>query len=75
MANLSEHIHHIAFQAKQASREIAKAGPEQKNAALHSLAEILLKKKRSILEANALDIAQAKKNDLSLPKIDRLTTP
>ncbi len=73
MANLSEHIHHIAFQAKQASREIAKAGPEQKNAALHSLAEILLKKKRSILEANALDIAQAKKNDLSLPKIDRLT--
>ena len=73
MENLSAQIYKIAQNAKNASREIAKASPEQKNAALTDLAQILINKKQEILAANALDIAKAQENNLSLPKIDRLT--
>ena len=73
MENLSTQIYKIAQNAKQASREIAKASPELKNTALTALAQILIEKKQEILAANALDIAKAKENNLSLPKIDRLT--
>lgn len=73
MENLSAQIYKIAEKAKQASREIAKASPEQKNKALTALAHILLEKKAEILKINSLDITEAQKNNLSLPKIDRLT--
>ncbi len=72
MKKLSALIYDIAQKAKQASRLIAKANPEQKNAVLLSLADILLKNKENILAENALDIARAKEINLSLPKIDRL---
>lgn len=73
MKNLSEEIYKIAQNAKQASREIAKASPEQKNNTLTTLARILIEKKQEILAANSLDVAKAQENNLSLPKIDRLT--
>ena len=57
MANLSEHIHHIAFQAKQASREIAKAGPEQKNA----LPKYCLKRKEAFWKQTPLILHKRKK--------------
>lgn len=72
MENLSALIYNTASQAKTASRAIAKANPEQKNAVLFTLAELLLTNKNTILEQNALDIAKAEQNGLSLPKIDRL---
>lgn len=72
MQTLPSLIRSIGQNAKEASREIAKASPEQKNAVLLSLADILLENTSQILEQNGIDIQSAEKNNLSLPKIDRL---
>lgn len=63
----------IGLQAKNASRIIGSAKPKQKNAILTSLAKILQENIPLILEKNEIDLQKAKENNLSLPKIDRLT--
>lgn len=72
MEKLSALVYDTASKAKIASRSAAKASPEQKNAVLLGLADILLANKMRILEQNGLDIAHAEEIQLSLPKIDRL---
>lgn len=70
---LEQEIQKIGLQAKNASRIIGSAKPQQKNAVLLGLAKILQENIPLILEKNALDLQKAKENNLSLPKIDRLT--
>ncbi len=70
---LEQEIQKIGLQAKTASRIIGAAKPQQKNAVLISLAKILQENISLILEKNALDLQKAKEQNLSLPKIDRLT--
>ena len=58
--------------AKAASRQLARATTEQKNAALNALADQLLADCAEILAANAIDVEAAQANGLSAAMIDRL---
>lgn len=58
--------------AKAASKILARTTTEAKNAALLALAEALNCARAEVLAANALDVAEARANDLSEALIDRL---
>jgi glutamate-5-semialdehyde dehydrogenase len=58
--------------AKAAAVEVARATTDQKNALLYEIASALEKSTPAILEANALDLADARANGLSDALIDRL---
>ncbi len=58
--------------AKAASRQLARATTEHKNAALNALADQLMADCAEILAANAIDVEAAKVNGLSAAMIDRL---
>lgn len=62
----------LATQAKRASRRLAVATPAQKNRALMSMAEALERRTAEILEENGKDVAEGRKNGLSVALIDRL---
>jgi glutamate-5-semialdehyde dehydrogenase len=59
--------------ARQAFRSLSQATTAQKDAALNALAGKLEVQSGSILEANALDVAEGKKAGLSAALVDRLT--
>ncbi len=63
----------LAQRAKGASRVLATARGELKNAWLVGSAEAIVVRSREILEANAVDLAAAPRLDLSATAIDRLT--
>ena len=62
----------IGEAAKAASRDLAHATTEQKNAALMAAAQELRSASRTILDANAKDIAAAKAADRPAAFVDRL---
>jgi glutamate-5-semialdehyde dehydrogenase len=72
MISFKEKINQVGMQAKDASKILAKASSKQKNQALLSMADHILKDKGLILEANQIDISQAKTKGLSESFIDRL---
>jgi glutamate-5-semialdehyde dehydrogenase len=51
------HLREAALAARQASRTLARAGAEQRDAALQAMADALRDGMRDILSANALDVA------------------
>ncbi len=69
---LEEEIHSLGQRAKAASRILATASTEQKNAALLAMADAVLAASDTILAANRDDLAAAIQNDLSAAMIDRL---
>jgi glutamate-5-semialdehyde dehydrogenase (EC 1.2.1.41) len=62
----------IGRRAKTAARALAKLSTEQKNAALHAIADGLLAQQQEILEANAADVADAEKAGTPPAIIDRM---
>ena len=58
--------------AKRAARALARLTTDQKNAAIHCLADALLADQKTILAANAEDVEAGKANGLSPALIDRL---
>ncbi|MDF9826491.1 glutamate-5-semialdehyde dehydrogenase [Ereboglobus sp. PH5-10] len=72
-ADLAQLVTTIAQRARAASLALATATPEQKNAALTRLAELIASSQDALLAANARDLAEAKNNGLSDAQIDRLT--
>ncbi len=58
--------------ARSASRVLARATTEAKNAALAGAAERLAQDRAQLLEANAADLEAARNNDLDAPLLDRL---
>ena len=54
--DLKRKIHDIGENARAASRILAEASPDTKNAALTGMADRLLEKGHAILEANTLDL-------------------
>jgi glutamate-5-semialdehyde dehydrogenase len=62
----------LGKKAKLASRQLAHLTTEQKNTALHNLADALIADRNVILAANAQDIEAGKTNGLSASLIDRL---
>lgn len=63
----------IAQIAKEASKIVALAVTEQKNAAIHFMAEKLDSRKNDIVAANLADVAEAKEKSLPASMIDRLS--
>ncbi len=62
----------LGKKAKLASRQLARLTTEQKNTALHNLADALIADQDVILAANAQDIESGKANGLAAALIDRL---
>ena len=70
---IDEQVRQIARAAKRAGRILAAATPEEKNRALHEMADMLLERAEAVLEANAVDMEEArKKPDLKHAYLDRL---
>jgi len=63
----------IGRKARAASRPLAIAPTEQKNAALAAMADAILHNEKAILEANAVDVANGEESGLSAASMDRLT--
>jgi glutamate-5-semialdehyde dehydrogenase len=59
--------------AREASKTLALASPESKQAALLLIAELLWSKRDEILDANAEDVQNAKASGISGSMLDRLT--
>lgn len=66
-------VRELGATAKAASRALALAASAQKNAALTSAARALDERRALILEANALDVKNARAGGMSEAFIDRLT--
>lgn len=62
----------IGIRARRAARALGLAGVEQKNNALHAMADALRARANKILAANAQDMADAKGRNLAASFIDRL---
>ncbi len=63
----------IAGAAREASRLMAMAGTDEKNRFLRGMAELLDRKAGLVMEANALDVAEARGKGLPAAFVDRLT--
>ena len=63
----------IAKGAKEAQRELARAGGAKREAALKEISSALRENVQSILEANRADIVAARENGMAESMIDRLT--
>ena len=70
--NIADIMARIGRVARAAARELAKATPEQKNAALSAAAAAIRERKPEILAANAQDMEAATERQLSGPMLDRL---
>jgi glutamate-5-semialdehyde dehydrogenase len=65
-------IEQIGINAKEAAKILAKTSSEQKNHSLEAMSEHILADKKIILDANKIDIENAKSKKLSASFIDRL---
>ena len=72
MATATRTVAEVCASAKQASRELATATTEAKEAALARLAELLGERSGEILEANAADLADERAAALTDALRDRL---
>jgi len=71
--DVQTYMHGIGRRARAAARVIAKADTATKNRALKEIAAAIQRDARRLLEANARDIEEARKNKLDAAMIDRLT--
>lgn len=66
----------VGQRAKAAARQLALLTREQKDAALHAIADVLLEQQEAMGQANAADLELAQKNGTSAALLDRmLLTP
>ncbi|MBW4096465.1 MAG: gamma-glutamyl-phosphate reductase, partial [Acidobacteria bacterium] len=72
-ADVETAVHAIADRAKTASRELARANRALKDQALLAIAAALTEHEGAILDANAVDVQQARDNGISGSMLDRLT--
>lgn len=72
MATETATVTEICRAAKQASRELALAGTDEKNAALIELAKQLEARSAEILEANAADLRAGREAEIGEALLDRL---
>jgi glutamate-5-semialdehyde dehydrogenase len=72
MSTLQEEIHAIGARARAASRKLATLGSAQKADILRGMADELVARTGTLLEANAADLSRAEANGLSKAAMDRL---
>lgn len=68
-----EYLESLGVRAKRAAEVLSRLEPASKNLGLRAAAEALKKNEKEILEANHLDIENARKKGISEALIDRLT--
>ncbi len=71
--DVGTYIHDVGRQARAAARVLAKADTATKNRALKEVAAAIRRDSKRLLEANARDVADARKQGLDAAMIDRLT--
>lgn len=69
---MSDEVLELGRRARIASRAVAKAGTEAKNAALHAAADLLREHSAEILGANAADLNAAAADGMEAGPLDRL---
>jgi len=73
MTDIQTYMRTLGRNARAASSLLARAETARKNAALIAIGEAIRREKAAILSANALDVAEARKNGLEAALLDRLT--
>ncbi len=73
MTSLKDYVRNLGAAARAAARELARASTEAKNAALAAMAAEIRSRSAEILDANARDVAAARRSDHDAAFIDRLT--
>ena len=73
MSDTREYVRSLGRAARTAARELARAGSATKNAALAAMAAEIRSHAAEILDANARDVAAARRSDHDAAFIDRLT--
>jgi len=71
--DIATYIHDVGRQARAAARVIARADTATKNRALRETAAAIERARKPLLEANARDVAEAKRQNLDSAMLDRLT--
>lgn len=71
-SNTIAYMNLLGQQARQAATTISRASTEQKNRALHCIADAIENNADNILSQNSLDMAAGKQNNLTLALLDRL---
>ena len=72
-ADVTQEVLRMARLARQAARQLATLSGNVRNAALLRIADGLIAHKAELLEANVVDLREAKNSNLALPMISRLT--
>jgi glutamate-5-semialdehyde dehydrogenase len=70
--NVSDYMLQLGKQARRASRQARALSTEQKNKALHSIAEIIQARRDVLVAANAEDVQAGRERGLSDAMLDRL---
>jgi len=70
--NITEYMHTIGQQARQAARGLAGADSGAKNKALEEIAATILEQEPALQEANTRDLEAARENGLEAALLDRL---
>jgi glutamate-5-semialdehyde dehydrogenase len=70
--SIQDQVLELCRQTRDASRQLAKAGPAAKEKALLLLADLIDSRRPAIQEANEKDLAAARENGLDAPRMDRL---
>jgi glutamate-5-semialdehyde dehydrogenase len=70
--NIKNYINELGQQAYTASRTMASASSDMKNAALHAIAKEIIKNKDTLIKTNNEDLQLAKKSGLESALLDRL---
>ena len=71
--DIKKYMQEIGLAARAASRLMASADSNKKNAALQHIASALLREKTALLAANQLDLTAARANGLDEAMLDRLS--
>ncbi len=71
--SVEEIIRQMAVNARTASRQLGTLSGAQKNLALNKIADALLAHQAKLIEENAKDLEQARKDNLAAPLVARLT--
>ncbi len=70
--DIKSYMQQVGIQAREASRAIARADSNAKNAALLAIADLLEQNSEAILKANAVDMQAARDNGLDEAMLERL---
>ncbi len=73
MTSITQDIKNICQSCKLAQRQISNLDNDIKNKILNKISQLITQNTTKIINANQIDLANAKKNGLNQAKIDRLT--